>query len=174
MSKTKKMILSAMLLAVSIILSRFISIKTQLLVISLNFIPIMLAGIWLGPKYSTLIAALSDLIGALLFPFGTYFPGFTLSAAITGLIYGLFLYKKSAEVMKDSKFIIRLIISSLLALGIVGLLITPLWLHILYGSAFIVAVSSRIITQLIMLPIQVVTIFLLDKSLRPITNKYLY
>lgn len=174
MSKTKKIILSAMLLAVSIIVSRFISIKTQLLVISLNFIPIMLASIWLGPKYSTLIAALSDLIGALLFPFGPYFPGFTLSAAITGLIYGVFLYKEPEQEIKDSKFIIQLIISSILSLGIVGLLITPLWLNILYGSAFIVAVSSRVVTQVIMLPIQVVTIFLLEKALRPITNKYLY
>ncbi len=174
MSKTKKIILSAMLLAVSIVLSRFVSIKTQLLVISLNFIPIMLSSIWLGPKYSTLIAALSDLIGAILFPFGSYFPGFTISAAITGLIYGLFLYKKSEKEMKDSEFIIRLIISSILALGVVGILLTSLWLNILYGSAYLVVVSSRVLTQVIMLPIQVVTIFVLEKALRPITNKYLF
>ena len=174
MSKTKKIILSAMLLAVSIILSRFISIKTQLLVISLNFIPIMLSAIWLGPKYSTLIAALSDLIGAILFPFGSYFPGFTLSAAITGLVYGLFLYKKSGEEITEIKFILKLIISSVLVLGIVNILITSVWLHMLYGSAFAVIISSRVLTQLIMLPIQVITIFLLEKALRPITNKYLY
>jgi len=174
MSKTKKLVLSAMLLAISIILSRFISIKTQLLVISLNFIPIMISAIWLGPKYSTLIAALSDLIGAILFPFGSYFPGFTLSSAITGLIYGLFLYNKTNEERKDINFIIRLILSSILSLGIVGLLITSLWLHILYGSAFAVIISSRIITQIIMLPIQVITIFLLEKALRPIAKKYLY
>ena len=174
MSKTKKLVLSAMLLAISIILSRFISIKTQLLVISLNFIPIMISAIWLGPKYSTLIAALSDLIGAILFPFGSYFPGFTLSSAITGLIYGLFLYNKTNEERKDINFIIRLILSSILTLGIVGLLLTSLWLHILYGSAFAVIISSRIIAQIIMLPIQVITIFLLEKALRPIAKKYLY
>lgn len=174
MSKTKKLILSAMLLALSIVLSRFFSIKTQLLVISLNFIPIMLAAIWLGPKYSTLIAALSDLIGAILFPFGSYFPGFTVSAAITGFIYGIFLYKKPEEEMKNSSFLIRLIISSILSLGIVGLLLTSLWLHLLYGSAFLVVISSRVLTQVIMLPIHVITMFLLEKALRPIVNKYLY
>ena len=174
MSKTKKLILSAMLLALSIVLSRFFSIKTQLLVISLNFIPVMLSAIWLGPKYSTLIAGLSDLIGAILFPFGSYFPGFTVSAAITGLIYGIFLYKKPEEERKDRSFIMRLTISSVLVLGIVGLLITSLWLHLLYGSAFVVIISSRIVTQLIMLPIQVITMFLLEKALRPIANKYLF
>lgn len=81
-TKTKKIILSAMLLAVLLILSRFLSVKTSLLVISFSFIPIMISAIYLGPKYSTLIAALGDLIGALLFPFGTYFVGFTISAGL--------------------------------------------------------------------------------------------
>ena len=91
MSKIKKIVLSSMLLAMLIILSRFISIKTDILVISLSFIPIMMSAIWLGYKYSMLIALLGDLIGAILFPFGPYFPGFTLSAAISGTIYGIFL-----------------------------------------------------------------------------------
>ena len=56
--KTKKIVLSAMLLAIVLILSRFLSIKTNLLVISLSFIPIMLSAIYLGPKYATLIATL--------------------------------------------------------------------------------------------------------------------
>ena len=92
MSKSKKIILSAFLLALLIVLSRFASIQTQLLVISTSFIPIMMSAIWLGFKYSTVIAGLGDLIGALLFPFGSYFPGFTISAAISGLIYFIFFY----------------------------------------------------------------------------------
>lgn len=43
----------------------------------------------------------------------------------------------------------------------------------MYGSAFIIIVSTRIVTQLIMLPIQVITIFMLDKFTTPIINKYL-
>ena len=105
MSKLKKVILSGILLALLIVLNRFVSIKTPLLVISFSFVPIMMAAIWLGPKYSTLIAALGDFIGAILFPFGTYFPGFTVSAGLTGLIYGIFLYKKQESEMTDKKFI---------------------------------------------------------------------
>lgn len=52
MSKNKKIILSAMLLALLIVLSRFLSIETQFLVLSFSFIPIMMSAIWLGPKYS--------------------------------------------------------------------------------------------------------------------------
>lgn len=47
MSKLKKIVLSAMLLALSIVLSRFLSVKTPLLVISFNFVPIMLSGMLL-------------------------------------------------------------------------------------------------------------------------------
>lgn len=42
-SKTKKLILSAMLLSILLVLSRFLSIKSTFLVISFSFIPMMLA-----------------------------------------------------------------------------------------------------------------------------------
>lgn len=47
MSKLKKIVLSAMFLALLIVLSRFLSVKTPLLVISFSFIPIMLSGMLL-------------------------------------------------------------------------------------------------------------------------------
>lgn len=173
MSKSKKMILSAFLLALLIVLSRFASIQTQLLVISTSFIPIMMSAIWLGPKYSTLIAALGDLIGAILFPFGTYFPGFTLSAAISGFIYGIFLYQNSEQKNMDWKFVLKLVISSVLVLGIVNIFITSFWLHILYGKAYFTVLATRVLAQVIMLPIQIIVIFSLEKFTRPFVKKYL-
>ncbi len=173
MSKIKKIILSAMLLSILIIFSRFASIKTEILVISMSFIPIMMSAIWLGYKYTMLIALLGDFIGAILFPFGPYFPGFTLSAAISGAIYGIFLYNKGNE-REDKKLIIRLIVSSILVLFIVNIFITSFWIHILYGKAYIAVMTSRIVTQVIMLPIQVVTIYLIEKFSRPFVNKYLF
>ena len=173
MSKNKKIILSAFLLALLIILSRFASIQTQLLVISTSFIPIMMSAIWLGPKYSTLIAALGDLIGAILFPFGTYFPGFTISSAISGWIYGIILHPKTEEEISRGKFIAKLTISSVLDLGIVNILIKSLWLHILYGEAYLVIISTRVVAQIVMLPIQVLVIFGIEKFTRPFVKKYL-
>ncbi|MCI8481922.1 MAG: folate family ECF transporter S component [Clostridia bacterium] len=174
MSKLKKVILSGILLALLIVLNRFISIKTPLLVISFSFVPIMMAAIWLGPQYSTLIAALGDFIGAILFPFGTYFPGFTVSAGLTGLIYGLFLYRKSGQEMTSKQFVIRLLISNLLVLGIVEIFVVSVWLKMMYGKAYLVVVSSRVLAQVLMFPIRIITIFVLEKITRPIVNRYLY
>ncbi len=172
-SKTKKIILSALLLALTIVLARFLSINTQLLSIGFSFVPIALAGYWLGPKYSVLIAMLADIIGALLFPSGTFFIGFTISAIIKGLIYGLALYKKEGE-MTNKELIIRIIIASVLVSGIVNILMNALWLMIMYDKAFIAVLSARIIPQLIMVVVQIVTLFALIKALKPITKKYLY
>lgn len=174
MSKMKKLILSALLLTLSIVLSRFLSIKTPLLAISFNFVPIMLAGIWLGPKYTMIISGLSDLIGAILFPFGEFFIGFTVSAVLMGMIYGVVLYKRNGEEISNKSFILRLIISSVAVSVIVNLLLNTLWLMIMYDKAFFVIVGSRAIKEAIMVPVQVVTMFALVNAVRPIAKKYLF
>ncbi len=173
MSKTKKIILSGLLLGLLIVLSRFVSIKTPLLVISLSFLPIMISAYLLGPVYSCLISATSDLIGALLFPFGEYFVGFTIIQGLVGLIYGLFLYKKNGFYIGKT-LLIRLILSSIIVLGIIELLFMSIMLHFLYGNAFIVILSTRLITKLIMLPIQVIVMYFLSKYLKNLSEKYLY
>lgn len=172
LSKTKKMILSALMLTLSIVLSRFLSIKTPLLAISFNFVPILLSAIWLGPKYTVIISGLADLIGAILFPFGEFFIGFTISAILSGLIYGFILYKKEGELSKK-QLLIRLVIATLIATLIVNLLLNTLWLVIMYDKAFIALLITRAIKELIMIPIQIVTMFLLVQALQPITKKYL-
>lgn len=173
MSKTKKIILSALLLAMIIVLARFLSINTSLLAIGFSFVPMALAGIWLGPKYAAIICGIADIIGALLFPFGTFFIGFTISAILKGLIYGFILYKKDGE-LSNKELIIRLIIACVLVIFIVNVVIDTTWLVIMYDKAFLAVLSTRIIPQIIMVPIQIITIFVLVNALKPITKKYLF
>ncbi len=174
MTKLKKIILSALLIAVGVVLGRFLSIKTPILSISFAFIPIMLAGILLGPWWTMVIAGLVDLIGALLFPFGAYFVGYTISSIIAGFIYGVLLHKKKK--MSKKKFILRLIIAVLLVLVICNSLLNTLWIYITTKKAVAILLPTRLLKQLIMLPIQVTVIFLLDLGLNKmgIYNKFLY
>ena len=167
MSKLKKVILAALLLSTTVVLSRFLSIKTPIIVISFSYLPIMLSAILLGPFYSTLIAALSDLIGALLFPFGAYFFGYTLSSAFAGLIYGLLLYKGKKE-FSNKNFIIRLIVSTLLVIVVCNTLLNTLWIYITTKKALVAILPTRLLKQLIMLPIQVVSVFFVDLGLKKI------
>lgn len=173
MTKNKKIILTSLLLAMHIILSRFLSIKTPLLKISFTFIPTMLCAIWLGAKWTVLLNVLGDLIGATLFPTGTFFIGYTISTAITGLIYGLLLYKKEDDSYTDKQFLTRLIISIVLVTCISNIGLNTLWISITTGKAFIVLLGTRIIKEFVMIPIQIVVILFIEKMLRKPFNMYI-
>lgn len=173
MSRNKKIILTAILLATLIILSRFLSIKTPILKISFAFIPTMLCAIWLGVKWTVLLNVLGDIIGATLFPTGAFFIGYTISTAISGLIYGLLLYKKEVNSYTDKQFLIRVIISVLLVTCISNIGLNTLWVSITTGKAFIVLLGTRIIKEIVMVPIQIVVILFVEKMLRSPFDTYI-
>ncbi len=170
MSKNKKIVLTAVLLAMEIVLSRFLSIKTPLMKISFAFVPTCICAIWLGAKWTILLNVLGDLIGATLFPTGAYFVGYTISTAISGLIYGLILYKDEKKIYTNKQFLIRIIISVILVTCISNIGLNTLWISITTGKAFIILLGTRIIKEIIMIPIQIICIFYIEKMLRKYLN----
>ncbi len=52
--------------------------------------PVFIAAYLYGPIGGAVVGGIADFIGAILFPIGAYFPGFTLTCVITGAVYGLF------------------------------------------------------------------------------------
>jgi ECF transporter S component (folate family) len=169
MSKVNKLVLASLLLAILIVVERLVSVQTQFLRISFAYVPIMLCAILLGPAWSAGIAALGDVIGALLFPKGAFFPGFTLSALLTGLIHGLFLYNTK----NNKQFLLRVILSTFTVLVFIHIGLTSLWLVIMYKKAFIAFASARVISAAILIPIEAGTIFLLKVFLDPAIKKFL-
>ena len=103
MSRTHRIVLMAMLAAIQIVLSRFLSINLWNLKIGFSFVPIALAGMLLGPVGAGLTGMVADIIGATLFPSGTFFPGFTLTAFITAFGYGFFLQKKARKAERKAQ-----------------------------------------------------------------------
>jgi len=171
-SETKKTILAALLLALFIILDRLITINTQFLAINLSLIPIMLAGMILGWKYAMIVGALGDLIGAIFWPFGAYFPGFTFSVGLSGLIFSLFLYETPNK--ENKYFIVKSILSTAIVLIGINLLLNSLWLNIMYGKAYTYYLGIRVVAQAVTFPIYVAIIILLHKTLKNPIKKYLY
>lgn len=89
-NNTQKLVLSGLLAALSIILTRFLVVYlTESIRISFGNIPIMLAGLWFGPLTGALVGFSADFIGANLFSgFGWYAP-MALTPVLFGLISGL-------------------------------------------------------------------------------------
>ncbi len=155
-------------MAGQIIFDRFFAFETPLLRITFSFIPTVLMAMILGPTLTATGSALSDFFGIMLFPKnGTYFPGFTISALITGYIYGVFFYKK--KISWKSTIIARLLITL-----IVNLFLNTLWLYMLQGKAVIAFLPSRIIKDLLLFPIQVVIIYVMGnhKELKKQITKF--
>lgn len=173
MSKTKKMILSALFIALGIVLSRFLGFKVVNISFSFGFVPLVLSAIWLGPKYAILIGGLVDLIGALVFPKGAYFIGYTIDSMIDGFIYGMLLYQKPGEERTTLEFIIRLIISTFTVSVVCNLFLSSLWSYVVYGKAYLAALTAKIPLEAIRFPVKIVTIFVLVKILNPLKKKYL-
>ena len=152
-SATHRIVLMAMLAAIQIVLSRWLSINLWNLKIGFAFVPIAMAGMLLGPVGAGLTGAVADIIGATLFPSGAFFPGFTLTAFITAFGYGFFLQKK--QTMKN-------ILAAVLFSEIVGtILLNTLWISILYGTPFIAVMIPRLGQALGMGIVEVLVIRLL-------------
>ncbi len=172
MSKTKKIIITAVLLAVRIILSRFLSIKTPIVKVSFSFLPAMLCATWLGVKWTFVLNVLADLIGATLFPVGPYFFGYTISSALAAIVYGLLLYQKNSDSFSNKTFILRVFLSVVIVSIFINLGLNTVWTSITAGKAFKVLLATRTIKELITIPINIFVFIFVEKILRVPFDKY--
>ena len=152
MTTTKRCIFMSMLIALNILLGRFICIKTAIIQISFGFITVSLAGYMLGPISAGIIGAVSDVISTILFPQGVYFPGFTLTAFLAGIIYGLAFYKKQINVK-------RVLLTVVLINIIINSGMNTFLLSILTGKTFVALLGLRTLKNLILIPIQTFLIY---------------
>ncbi|MCI2106957.1 MAG: folate family ECF transporter S component [Intestinimonas sp.] len=142
----------AVLIAIDVILTRLCSVNTLFFRISFGFLPVVIAAMLYGPWYAGAGAAIADIVGTLIFPTGTYFPGFTLTAFLTGAVYGLLLYRKHRSVG-------QIIAAVLLAALLFEVGLNALWLHILTGKGMLALLPIRLVQAGIMVPIRIVGIF---------------
>lgn len=150
-SATTRLVMMAFLIALEIILTRFCSINTPILRIGFGFLPVAMMGIMFGPIWAAVGYAVGDILGMMIFPSGAYFPGFTITAFLTGLVFGLFLHKRDI----NWKTVLP---ASLIIILVLNLILDTIWLSILMGDGFIALLPTRILKCAVMLPIQLVLI----------------
>ncbi len=160
---TKKLLYLALFLATELVLSRFLSIQTPIVKIGFAFLPIAMSAVMFGPFWAAACAGCADFLGAILFPVGPYFPGFTLTAILTGLVYGIFLYKNSSWA--------RVIIAVLIISLVLNLCLDTLWLHMLFGESYFVLLPTRILKSVIMAPVQILVVRLVVTRLKLATRR---
>ncbi|MGE5615213.1 MAG: folate family ECF transporter S component [Bacillota bacterium] len=155
MKKTRILVYMSLLVSLYVLLNHVIPvIQVETIRISFGFMPQAFASMLFGPIIGGIGSAVGDILGMIIAPKGPYFPGLTFSAMLTGLIYGLFLYKKPKNIW-------RIIMAVLCITIFVDIVMNTYWLTILYGRAFLAILPGRIIKCLVMIPIQTVIISLM-------------
>ena len=165
---TKRLCVIAVLIAMQIVLGRIAAINVgSYLKISFGFIPIAVCGILGGPLWTMLMAAICDILGALLFPSGAFYFGFTLVAIAGGLIYGLFLYNQKEN-------IVRCLLCTLTVALICNILLNTVFL-IQIGAmvgpgneGFWTVMWTRVLKNLIQFPVNGLILFGVWKALQRI------
>ena len=149
-----------LLVALHIILSRFLSINAWNIKIGFAFAAVFVGAYLYGPVGGAVVGGLGDFLGAILFPIGAYFPGFTLNCALTGVVMGLLLYKKQSP--------LRVVLTAAINEIGISMWITPVWISILYGAPYWPLIVSRLPQIAILFVVEIVVIFLLIKVMERI------
>lgn len=110
-----------------------------------------------GPVVGCAFGGSLDIIKYLIKPTGEFFPGFTLTAMVGGLLYGFFLYKKPLTLR-------RILITELIVSMVCNVLMSTLWLSMLYGKGFMVLLPMRALKNLLMWPINAMIFYTVAKS----------
>lgn len=136
----------AMLLALRVILGIFANFTLpafgSMVKLSAAFLPIAIAGSYFGPVPAALVGALGDVISFIVAPTGgAFFPGFTISGLLTGLIYGFALYKNQLKLP-------RVIIGWAVNMIAVETFLAAYWLWVLngYTADYTVYLAARFIS----------------------------
>ena len=168
---TQQLVTMALLVALDIVLSRFGSINLWNTRIGFGFVPIVVAGMLLGPFKAAVTAAVADVIGALLVPTGAFFPPLTVTAVLRGILYGIMLKyvpEYLARTMEDPKKYQKAWIGVCAATTLFdqlafGLLLQSYWLSLLYGSPYTGMMVSRIPQIAILIPVEFVVLVFLPR-----------
>ena len=150
MKKTKILAYGALLIALNIVITRLLSINIFTVRIGFGFLPVAFGSIWFGPLWGAILAVIADVSGMLLSG-GMPWPGFTLSAALYGITYGLFLHKREINFKNLALCVILQAIFIDAHLGAV-------WYNYYAGTPFLAALLSRSIDALCMIPVKIIVI----------------
>lgn len=154
---TRKLTLSALLLASDVLLTRVLAVNTPVMKIGLGFAAVAICAQLYGAPWAALLAALGDILGSTLFPNGAYFPGFTLTAALTGLLFGLCLYG-------GQKHWTRPILAAVLNCVLISYLANSAMIAFITGNSYRSMLAVRAVQLTVMLPLQSLVLLWLSRS----------
>ena len=151
LKKVQSLAAIAMLLAICVLLGAFANTSLMLfgsvVKIKFTFLPIAVAGSLFGPVPALLVGALGDVLSFIIYPSGAYIPGFTINAALTGMIFGFFFYRNKINIP-------RVVIAWFINALIVETFLAALWFYIFMNPGSGTPYTTFLVTRLISVAIK--------------------
>ena len=168
LKSTKVLCLCSVMVAMYVVLDLFQIQLAPQIVISFSFIPIAITGWLFGIVPAAIVGGVSDLVSFLIKPTGAFFPGFTITGILSGVVFGLILYGT-----KKKSVWVRSILSKTAVTLFLNIGLNTYWTSILTGKAYIALLYGRIIKNVVMLPVEilVLALIILLLSRHNISNK---
>lgn len=168
LKSTKMLVLAALLTALRIaIKSAKIPVGPDL-TITFGFVVNAMGSTIYGPIMAIITSAISDIIGSILFPSGSFFLPFTFVEVAGGLIFALFFYRARISTM-------RVVLARFSVTAICNLVLNSICMYYYYlfylGKSYTLFTVPRTIKNLALFPLQSLILVLFFNALLPITNR---
>ena len=155
LKETKVLTFCGMMGALAIILGYVATIKVgQYIRIGFSGLPNQIVDYLFGPWVGAIFGGAMDIIKWFVSGDGDFFIGFTITAMLGAFIYGVFLYNKPIKLW-------RIIAAQALVKVVCNIILNTLWLNILYGKAIAAILPGRLISNAVMLPVDVIIMYLM-------------
>lgn len=157
MGNLRSLILAALFVALRVAVKSARIPLGELLHISLDFLVNSVGSMLYGPLMGLLVGAVSDTIGAILFPSGQYFFPFIAVEMISSFIFGLFLYRAKLSTG-------RILLSRFTVVAVCNFVVNPLimrWYYeVVMGRDYALFRWARVIKSLCLFPVEATVLVL--------------
>lgn len=160
LKKIETLVITALLIALGIVLGELFSIQlTQNMKIGVSFVATQLTATLFGPVVGGIMGGVTDILKFIMKPTGSFSILWTLNAIVGPILYGMMLYKKKFTFW-------RVLVSKTVVAIVVNVFMSCTWSAILYGNAFWAVLPTKILQQIIQVPIQSIIFYLFVKALQ--------
>ncbi len=164
------LVIMAILVALAYILSLLdIYITPSFKLFTLEFLPNSIGAALFGPLWGGIMGIATDITAFIAKPMGGFFPGYTLSAMLGNVIYGIFLYGRPSSKINA---VIRAGAAQLAVTVFITLGLNMVWLVIMYGkTAGEIYTGARLLSNIIQFPFKTALILLFTELARSAYSK---
>ena len=161
----RTLVFSALMIAACVALAHIPSVPVVpgVKLTSWGFLARSLCALVGGPLNALVFGLAEDTISYLLHPTGVYFPGYALTTMLGTFIYAIFLYRARVTVLR--------ILLAKLCNTVQNIFLGSLWSAILSGKGYLYYVTTRVFTNFVRLPLEVLILAVLLAALLPILRR---